>query len=77
MIDTPVLDAIAHASGEYSRATATAYVISAVESKDAACAADFDVSAIVTVSHEVAEGWDFRTIEREIFWRIVSSFMRE
>lgn len=60
-----------------SRESATAYVIDAIEAKGAASRQDFDISAIVTVSHAVAECWDFSSIESEIFWRIASHFMKD
>jgi hypothetical protein len=62
---------------ECSRETATAYVIDAVEATGAASRWDFDVSAIVTVSHAVVDGWDFSSMEQEIFWRIASHFMKD
>lgn len=59
----------------HSKATATEYVISALEAPGAATRHDFNVDAIVVVAHVVAESWDFRTIDPEIFWRIVSEFL--
>lgn len=62
---------------QYDRDSATAYVIDAIEATGAASRHDFDIPAIVTVSHAVAECWDFSSIEQEIFWRIASHFMKE
>jgi hypothetical protein len=59
----------------YSKATATEYVISALEATGTATRDDFNVDAIVVVAHVVAGSWDFRTIDPEIFWRIASEFL--
>jgi hypothetical protein len=59
-----------------SHDTAVAYVIQALEATGCATRADFNVDAIVGVSHAIADSWDFETIEPEIFWRIVSGFMK-
>ncbi|NUS43243.1 MAG: hypothetical protein HOQ24_06095 [Mycobacteriaceae bacterium] len=61
----------------FDRDTATAYVIDAIEATGAASRHDFDIGAIVTVSHAVAECWGFSSIEQEIFWRIASHFMKD
>lgn len=62
---------------EESRESATAFVIDAVEATGAASRQDFDIGAIVTVSHVIAECWDFSSMEQEIFWRIASQFMKD
>lgn len=87
MLDSPIAtatdrratsgDSHSRAMEEYTRDTATAYVIDAIEATGAASRWDFDINAIVTVSHAVAEGWDFSSMEEEIFWRIASRFMKD
>jgi hypothetical protein len=92
MLDTPITigtygETVARSDGGVAQATlparagdrqsATAYVIDAIEATGAASRHDFDVDAIVTVSHAVAECWDFSSIEQEIFWRIASHFMKD
>lgn len=59
-----------------TRESATAFVINALEAKGAASRDDFNVGAIVTVSHAVAESWDFSTIDQTTFWRIAAQFLK-
>jgi hypothetical protein len=59
----------------HTRESATSYVVEALEAKGTASRGDFDVDAILAVSHAVADGWDFSIIEDAIFWRIVARFM--
>lgn len=60
----------------YSRETAVAFVIDAVESKGAATRHDFDIDRIVTTAHDVVDDWDFHTMQPSTFWRIASSNIR-
>ncbi|MEU7632558.1 hypothetical protein AB0C34_21615 [Nocardia sp. NPDC049220] len=60
----------------FSRETAVAYVIDAVESTGAATRHDFDIERIVTTVHAMADDWDFTTLQRTTFWRITSSCIR-
>lgn len=60
----------------FSRETAVAYVIDAVESTGAATRHDFDIDRIVTTVHAMADDWDFDTLQRATFWRITSSFIK-
>ncbi|MFD3745378.1 hypothetical protein [Nocardia sp. NPDC058633] len=59
-----------------TRESATVYVISALEAKGTATRDDFDVAGIVTAFRDIAEGWDFRSMEQETFWRIASTYLR-
>ncbi|MFI9402839.1 hypothetical protein [Nocardia sp. NPDC052316] len=61
----------------YSRETAVAFVIDAVESKGAATRHDFDIDRIVSTAHDVVDDWDFHTLQPATFWRIASSFIRQ
>lgn len=61
----------------YSRETAVAFVIDAVESKGAATRHDFDIDRIVTTAHDVVDDWDFHTMQPSTFWRIASSFIKQ
>ncbi|MBY8863463.1 hypothetical protein K7711_43835 [Nocardia sp. CA2R105] len=56
--------------------TATAYVIAELEGKGTATREDFDVAAIVAASHAFSEGWDFRSIDRTVFWRLVAGNLK-
>jgi hypothetical protein len=59
----------------HTRESAMSYVVEALEAKGSASRRDFDVDAILAVSHAVADGWDFTVIEDAIFWRIAARFM--
>ncbi len=59
-----------------TRESATAYVISALESKGTATRDDFDVAGIVATFRDLIDGWDFRLLEREMFWRVASTYLR-
>ncbi|MFD4458688.1 hypothetical protein [Nocardia sp. NPDC058480] len=59
-----------------TRESATAYVISALEAKGTATRDDFDVAGIVTAFRDIIDGWDFRLLERDTFWRIASTYLR-
>ncbi|WP_187683594.1 hypothetical protein [Nocardia wallacei] len=61
----------------YSRETATRFVINAVESTGAATRDDFDIDRIVTTAHAQVNDWDFHSMHPEAFWRIASSFIRQ
>jgi hypothetical protein len=52
--------------------TATAHVIAELEAKGTATREDFDVAAIVAASHALSEGWDFRSIDRAVFWGLTA-----
>ncbi|MEU1205683.1 hypothetical protein [Nocardia sp. NPDC005825] len=56
--------------------TATAYVIAALEAKGTASRDDFDVSGIVSATHNITQTWDFRAVARERFWGIAATFIR-
>jgi len=56
--------------------SATAYVVAALEAKGTATRDDFDVPAIVAASHDIAESWDFRSIDGTTFWRIAANYMK-
>ncbi|HLS78753.1 MAG TPA: hypothetical protein VK083_18380 [Nocardia sp.] len=64
------------AAGRYTRETAVAFVIDAVESTGAATRDDFDIDRIVSTAHELAEDWDLNTLQPETFWRIASSCIK-
>ncbi|WP_067885858.1 hypothetical protein [Nocardia vaccinii] len=55
---------------------ATAYVIAELEAKGTATREDFDVAAIVAASHAISESWDFRAIDRTMFWRLAASNLK-
>ncbi|WP_406275388.1 hypothetical protein OH799_03020 [Nocardia sp. NBC_00881] len=65
-----------HADTTFSRESAMAYVIDAVESTGAATRHDFDIDRIVTTVYAMADDWDFDTLQRATFWRITSSFIK-
>jgi hypothetical protein len=56
--------------------TATAYVIAELEAKGTATREDFDVTAIVAASHALCEGWDFRSIDGAVFWRLTADNLK-
>lgn len=56
--------------------SATAYVIAALEAKGTATREDFDVPAIVAATRDIADSWDFGSIETSTFWRIAATFLR-
>ncbi|MFF0543624.1 hypothetical protein ACWEVD_25765 [Nocardia thailandica] len=60
----------------YSRETAVAFVIDAVESTGAATRNDFDIDRIVTTAHELADDWDLQTLAPDTFWRIAAGCIR-
>ncbi|MFC4128185.1 hypothetical protein [Nocardia rhizosphaerae] len=60
----------------YSRETAVAFVIDAVESTGAATRNDFDIDRIVSTAHELADDWDLQTLTPDTFWRIASGCIR-
>ncbi|NUS43886.1 MAG: hypothetical protein HOQ24_09385 [Mycobacteriaceae bacterium] len=60
----------------YTVESATAYVINQLEAKGTASRNDFDVPAIVTVSHKIAGNWDFGSIDRTIFWKIAACHLK-
>ncbi|QIS04028.1 hypothetical protein F5X71_18375 [Nocardia brasiliensis] len=66
-----------HRTSAYSRETAVAFVIDAVESTGAATRHDFDIDRIVTTAHDVVDDWDFHAMQPATFWRIASSFIRQ
>ncbi|TCJ96627.1 hypothetical protein [Nocardia alba] len=59
-----------------TKESATVYVISALESKGTATRDDFDVAGIVSTFRDLIDGWDFRLLERDTFWRIASTYLR-
>ncbi|WP_051027008.1 hypothetical protein [Nocardia higoensis] len=65
-----------HANTRYTRETAVAFVIDAVESTGAATRNDFDIDRIVSTAHELAEDWDLNSLQPETFWRIASSCIK-
>jgi len=64
-------------STAYSRETAVAFVIDAVESTGAATRHDFDIDRIVTTAHAMADDWDLEALQPDTFWRIASSFIKQ
>lgn len=60
----------------HTAATATAYVIAALEAKGSATRDDFDIPAIVTTTHILTDTWDFHTVDSGIFWNVVSTFLK-
>ncbi|BAD57450.1 hypothetical protein SAMN05421776_101753 [Nocardia farcinica] len=61
----------------YSRETAVAFVIDAVESTGAATRNDFDIDRIVNTAHDLADDWDLNTLQPETFWRIAATFIKQ
>ncbi|MET7772134.1 hypothetical protein [Nocardia sp. NPDC005366] len=66
-----------HRSIAYSRETAVAFVIDAVESTGAATRNDFDIDRIVSIAHDMADDWDMNALQPATFWRIASSFIKQ
>lgn len=66
-----------HTNTAFSRETAVAYVIDAVESTGAATRHDFDIERIVTIAHAMADDWDLKALQPATFWRIASSFIKQ
>ncbi len=61
----------------HTAATATAYVITALEAKGTATRDDFDIPAIVTVTHGLAETWDFHSVDPTTFWNVAATFIKQ
>ncbi|MBF6300099.1 hypothetical protein IU459_21505 [Nocardia amamiensis] len=66
-----------HTTTTFSRETAVAYVIDAVESTGAATRHDFDIERIVTTAHAMADDWDLDALQPATFWRIASSCIKQ
>ncbi|MGV9543547.1 hypothetical protein [Nocardia beijingensis] len=66
-----------HTDTTFSRETAMAYVIDAVESTGAATRHDFDIDRIVSTAHAMADDWDLEALQPATFWRIASSFIKQ
>lgn len=66
-----------HRSTVYSRETAVAFVIDAVESTGAATRHDFDIDRIVSTAHAVVDDWDFNTLQPAMFWCIASTCIKQ
>ncbi|MFI9508544.1 hypothetical protein [Nocardia sp. NPDC052566] len=66
-----------HRGSTFSRETAVAFVIDAVESTGAATRHDFDIERIVSTAHAVVDDWDFNTLQPAMFWRIASSCIKQ
>lgn len=60
----------------HTHASATAYVIAALEAKGTASADDFDVPAIVDKTHALSETWDFDSVHRGTFWKIAAVHLK-
>lgn len=60
----------------WSRESAVAFVIDAVESTGAATRNDFDIDRIVTTAHDLADDWDLQTLTPDTFWRIAAGCIR-
>ncbi|MFC9997215.1 hypothetical protein [Nocardia sp. NPDC127526] len=56
--------------------TATAYVITALEERGTATRDDFDIPAIVTVTHTLTDTWDFHSVDRSLFWNVAATFIK-
>lgn len=65
-----------HTQSRYTRETAVAFVIDAVESTGAATRDDFDIDRIVSTAHELTEDWDLNSLQPETFWRIASTCIK-
>ncbi|MFD6396865.1 hypothetical protein [Nocardia sp. NPDC060249] len=63
-------------TARWSRESAVAFVIDAVESTGAATRNDFDIDRIVTTAHELADDWDLQTLSPDTFWRIAAGCIR-
>ncbi|WP_067687492.1 hypothetical protein [Nocardia jejuensis] len=59
----------------HSAATATAFVITALEAKGTATRDDFDIPAIVTTTYNLTQTWDFHHVDRTLFWNIAATFL--
>ncbi|MBC7302995.1 MAG: hypothetical protein H5T78_18865 [Nocardia sp.] len=69
--------AITHpATAAWSRESAVAFVIDAVESTGAATRNDFDIDRIVSTAHELADDWDLQMLTPDTFWRIAAGCIR-
>lgn len=55
--------------------TATEYVIRQLEHAGTAHRDDFDVPALVANLHSLVEGWDFRQLNRAMFWSLAASYL--
>ncbi|MEV6770135.1 hypothetical protein AB0N05_16075 [Nocardia sp. NPDC051030] len=55
--------------------TATAFVITALEAKGTATREDFDIPAIVCTTYNLTQTWDFRAVDRSLFWNIAATFI--
>ncbi|MFD3507979.1 hypothetical protein [Nocardia sp. NPDC058666] len=60
----------------WSRESAVAFVIDAVESTGAATRNDFDIERIVSTAHELADDWDLQTLTPDTFWRIAAGCIK-
>ncbi|GGK34912.1 hypothetical protein [Nocardia camponoti] len=60
----------------WSRETAVAFVIDAVESTGAATRNDFDIDRIVSTAHDLADDWDLQMLAPDAFWRIAAGCIR-
>ncbi|MFJ2666932.1 hypothetical protein ACIO14_21550 [Nocardia fluminea] len=63
-------------TGRWSRESAVAFVIDAVESTGAATRNDFDIDRIVATAHALADDWDLQTLTPDTFWRIAAGCIR-
>ncbi|MEV6655752.1 hypothetical protein [Nocardia fluminea] len=63
-------------TARWSRESAVAFVIDAVESTGAATRNDFDIDRIVTTAHALADDWDLQTLTPDTFWRIAAGCIR-
>ncbi|MEU4651392.1 hypothetical protein [Nocardia fluminea] len=63
-------------TGRWTRESAVAFVIDAVESTGAATRNDFDIDRIVTTAHALADDWDLQTLTPDTFWRIAAGCIR-
>ncbi|MCU1642040.1 MULTISPECIES: hypothetical protein [unclassified Nocardia] len=61
----------------HSAASATVYVITALEATGAATRNDFDIPAIVTTTYSVTDTWDFDSVDPTIFWNIAATFINQ
>ncbi|MFD3701666.1 hypothetical protein ACFWUP_00820 [Nocardia sp. NPDC058658] len=65
-----------HGTARWSRESAVAFVIDAVESTGAATRNDFDIDRIVSTAHELADDWDLQMLTPDTFWRIAAGCIR-
>lgn len=61
---------------DYSRESATRFVIDAIESTGAATRDDFDVDRIVATAHALVNDWEFDHIQPDAFWRIAATCIK-